>query len=259
MELSVIIADPAGNTTAFVTSPVEASRYSAVACELMSHEGLHIEQVGFISGPLTFEGARMDMMGGEFCGNATRSFALLLAIEQGISSSRFVRVNVSGASEPVSVYISPETSASYFELPGNYTFENFLYSDTAHPVVRLEGIDHIIVSNIAPDADYANSLIEKARQHYDSPAIGVLFYDKPSCYFTPVIYVKDTDSTVFENSCASGTAAIGLYNHRLSDIPSWEDGYNQPGGKLYVKGDQRNDGSYGVTVGGLVSFQSNPL
>ncbi|MBQ8670873.1 MAG: hypothetical protein IJ508_06510, partial [Oscillospiraceae bacterium] len=72
MEVELIPVDPAQNYTLFVTSPVEAALRPRVAAALMKRQDPPAEQVAFVTAfsPLP----RMEMMGGEFCGNASRSF-----------------------------------------------------------------------------------------------------------------------------------------------------------------------------------------
>ena len=82
MRIKVRVADPAGNITVFVTTPVEREKYPAIARQLLAREELKGEQVGFIE--KTDQGDfRMEMMGGEFCGNASRSFGYLLCQQAG--------------------------------------------------------------------------------------------------------------------------------------------------------------------------------
>ncbi|EGY26344.1 diaminopimelate epimerase-like protein [Desulfovibrio sp. A2] len=71
---------PGGNTTILVTDPVPVRLRAAVAAELMGEHHVHAEQVGFVS--LAGARPRIDMMGGEFCGNACRSLAALLALKR---------------------------------------------------------------------------------------------------------------------------------------------------------------------------------
>ncbi len=73
MRIRMLRADPAGNLTGFVLSPVAGEGRAALAARLMARDA-SLEQVAFVdeaslTGPL----ARMDMMGGEFCGNAARA------------------------------------------------------------------------------------------------------------------------------------------------------------------------------------------
>ena len=73
MELNVLRADPAGNITLFVLDPVPAGDRAGLAARLMA--GSDAEQVGFVCPPVMGGGCagRMEMAGGEFCGNATRA------------------------------------------------------------------------------------------------------------------------------------------------------------------------------------------
>ena len=79
MKLRVLRADPAGNITLFVLSRVEKKDYATVAKRLMEHTELAVEQVGFI------HDGRMDMEAGEFCGNASRAYGMLVAREKGVT------------------------------------------------------------------------------------------------------------------------------------------------------------------------------
>ena len=72
MELEIVRADPAGNITVFVLSPVEdRDERAAAVSALMADPALKAEQVGFVLQPLNVADPwRLEMMGGEFCGNA---------------------------------------------------------------------------------------------------------------------------------------------------------------------------------------------
>ena len=72
MKLNVLRADPAGNITLFVLDPIERERRAALAAELMRRlPDMKIDQVGFACPADADTDGRMEMMGGEFCGNAT--------------------------------------------------------------------------------------------------------------------------------------------------------------------------------------------
>ena len=79
MELKIRVANPAGNVTIFVMSPAKREDYPAISRELLCMEELHGEQVGFVE-KMQDGSFHMQMMGGEFCGNATRSFGYLLSM-----------------------------------------------------------------------------------------------------------------------------------------------------------------------------------
>ncbi len=84
MKLDIIVAYPAGNITIFVITPVSRILYQNVAEKLLSIERYHAEQVAFIMPSPEKKGSdgRIEMAGLEFCGNAARSFGLIIAKQQ---------------------------------------------------------------------------------------------------------------------------------------------------------------------------------
>lgn len=100
MMIRYIPADPAGNLTAIVLSPVAAQDRAKIAAEMMARCSEGFEQVGFADETsLTGDLPTLCMMGGEFCGNATRAFACYAAKVRGRGETRLA-VSVSGAREP---------------------------------------------------------------------------------------------------------------------------------------------------------------
>ena len=65
MELSFQLADPAGNITLLVTTPVPREDHPTLAAGLLSIPELHAEQVGFLVPPQGAGVIRLAMMGGE--------------------------------------------------------------------------------------------------------------------------------------------------------------------------------------------------
>ena len=118
MEVKLRVADPAGNITIFVTSPVERNLYAKVANELLAIKEFRGEQVGFIERHEDGS-SHMEMMGGEFCGNATRSFGYLLGKEQESKDAykKTVTVDVSGSSEKLDVEVDYEAGTSKTMMP----------------------------------------------------------------------------------------------------------------------------------------------
>lgn len=112
---------PGGNTTILVTDPVPAPLRAAVAAELMGEHHVHAEQVGFVT--LAGVCPRIDMMGGEFCGNACRALAALLALKRvlhagpgGLMSGAIASSGVSGTL-PVRVVHTPQGPDAAVHMP----------------------------------------------------------------------------------------------------------------------------------------------
>ena len=80
MKISFVKTSPAQNVTVLVTSPVPRDRQAETAAKLLAYDGVGGEQAGFLETP-TMPGAdaRLQMMGGEFCGNAAMSLGAYLA------------------------------------------------------------------------------------------------------------------------------------------------------------------------------------
>lgn len=138
---------PSGNPTILLRAEdVAPTLRASVAADVM--DPLHIggEQVGYVR----FTGTpRLDMMGGEFCLNATRAFAAVLA-EQGLleqsGGTHSGAVEVSGADGPVAVRVIERENA----LPLAEACLHFADLPRPEPcgeeiaLVRLPGIAHII-------------------------------------------------------------------------------------------------------------------
>ena len=97
MRIRYIPADPAGNLTGLVLTHVSQEMRPALAARLMAVCPEGFEQIAFIdedslTGPLP----RMEMMGGEFCGNASRAFGWYAAQRRGRGETALC-VSVSGA------------------------------------------------------------------------------------------------------------------------------------------------------------------
>ena len=101
---------PGGNTTIILTdSSLAPGELSAVSATLMHPLHLHAEQVGALhqNGPMP----HLQMMGGEFCVNATRSASLLLARAGKLHPADeclYGQITVSGMAAPVDVLVSKD-------------------------------------------------------------------------------------------------------------------------------------------------------
>ena len=116
MKLNVLRADPAGNITLFVLDPIERERRAALAAELMRRlPDMKIDQVGFACPADADTDGRMEMMGGEFCGNATRAYAMYVARQRGGLSE--VRLRVSGCDHVVTAAVDLARGAARAEMP----------------------------------------------------------------------------------------------------------------------------------------------
>lgn len=210
--------DPTGNITLIVETPVPRESQSRIAAELLRRDN-DAEQVGFLEAPEK-AGARrrLQMMGGEFCGNAAISAAAIIigCLEPDGGSARELALEVSGAPDVVPVKICAE-SDSYrgtvsMPLPESVCVYNFRCGDDTYtlPLVRFPGICHCIVSGGLSRETAQRCIADWCRQ-LDAEALGLMFCDEAAGSLEPLVYVASTDTAVWESSCASGTAAAAAY------------------------------------------------
>ena len=264
MQISFVKISPTQNITLFVTTPVSREMQPVVAERLLAPDGVGGEQVGFFEAP-TLPGAplRLQMMGGEFCGNATMALGAYTAWKANLpdgASSEYC-FEISGASEPVSCRIRRAGDAfeGTVDMPVcEDVTEAELETDrgVVHlPVVRLPGISHIV----APTSLAQLSLAEIERRirswngRIGAAALGVLRYDEAEAYMEPVVYVPCTDSVVWERGCGSGTAALGCYLARRSGH-SLTANVRQPGGVISVSAELNQCRVTRLTISGRVKI-----
>ncbi len=197
---------PSGNTTAIVEQPVSRQRQAAVARAIMQARP-QIEQVGYIEPAQDSRAAlRLQMMGGEFCGNAARAAAHFWASRHGFGQ---VRIEVSGAVSVLTVETTPTTAK--IVLPGDFFRRRQQVAEGC--VVDLQGIRHVLVADEAILRD-ATQVI--AKYSGDQPALGVVYIQRAGALIKnrPRIWVRATNTCVDETACGSGSiaAAIAAYD-----------------------------------------------
>lgn len=256
MDLKYCIADPAGNVTVMVTSPVDKKEYAVVSKILLDKiDGA--EQVGFISEPCFGGDIRLEMMGGEFCGNALRCVGIYHAKKQVDFEKGFVKVEISGCDRVVEVFVDLTFNTAEAELPLPVDTDiAMLWKTRIADAVIFDGIVHCVSyqdhSDIKP-AWLKESLRSLASQ-YRTSAVGLIQVDKKNLAVTPIVYVVSTDTMVYESSCASGSEAVAIC--LVDDEPDGVYTYNleEPGGILKVTAVKENGNVVLVKIGGMISL-----
>ena len=254
MKNEIIIADPAKNITVFVLNDVE-NRVEA-AKHLLCDPSLRAEQVGFVIPPKEpHEFWRLEMMGGEFCANASRSFALFVARKIGLSGNADVMIETSGMKNPLKVKVNVETGNAEIDITKPTAVTSLDFNGITVPVYIFDGITHIIAAGINAEKEIFFSLKTLLEKNMKSPqALGVMFYDKSKDLMIPAVYVYETETLIFESSCGSGSAALGLWkNEKLNDGEGFCS-VNQKGGIIEVKVTKSNGTVTSLSIGGTVSL-----
>ena len=235
MKLQFSKLDPTGNTTILVSTPVPRAGQPRIAEWLMAHENLCAEQVGFIEAP-TLPGARarLQMAGGEFCGNASMSLGALLTLRDGGAEAE-LPLEVSGANGIVPCRITRTGEATFtgtvgMPLPEEIT-EVTLPNGSRAPLIRFRGIAHMLVPEGAFSPAEAEEIIPGICASFGMDALGLLAIRSDPLYMRPLVYVRATDSAIWESGCGSGSAALGAYAAHHAQRDASLD-ISQPGGMI---------------------------
>lgn len=231
-QIGYSLMDPTGNYTVLITSDVPVNEQARTASVIMNKEPL-CEQVGFLSrkgdGDISLR-----MAGGEFCGNATMSAAIRFALDNALTCG-VVRIKVSGAEEILSVKVEKTDERSFacsVVMPKEESVDQIAIGERACPVVRFAGISHIIIEN-AFERSEAEKLAPELCATLGADALGLMFYSPDEMKLTPLVYVAGIGSLFWENSCASGSAAVGIFEAKRQNRKVTVR-LRQPGGVLTV-------------------------
>ena len=123
--------------------------------------------------------------------------------------------------------------------------------------VNFGGILHLILPDIEASAENFERVKSFVYANQNPPAMGAMFYDTQKKFLTPVVYVKDVDSTYFEGSCASGSAACAVAFGLAA--AAGEDGTHsftlpQPGGTVGATVEIKNGRPANVYIDGPVEI-----
>ncbi|GHT56397.1 diaminopimelate epimerase [Spirochaetia bacterium] len=259
----IVIADPAKNITIFVLDRFDGkSERAAAAKVLLADPSLGAEQVGFVVPPMDARKYwRLEMMGGEFCGNAARSFGLFVARETGFTGKVTVLIEISGMKEPLPVYVDTEAGRAEVEIPRPLAQGSLNFEGRILPVFVFDGITHVIAPGLKPDRKTffaIKDLIEKGdlriagKNSFD--AFGVMFYDVQKQFMCPAVYVAATDSLVFESSCGSGSAALAAWKTAELHDGEYHCDIAQSGGIIEIRVSKLGGEISSITIGGPVGL-----
>ena len=257
MKLRVVRADPAGNITLFVLDPVARAERPAVAAKLMARRELAAEQVGFACPAAEGFDGRMEMAGGEFCGNASRAYGMLRARELGLTGRVRLTLQVSGSERPVAVELDMEKGTARAAMPPPRVASHCTVDGVEGAMVDLGGIVHFVTRR-APDA----SVLERAEKIFRAPrdqggfagaeAYGVIFLHEGR--MIPLVRVPAAGTTVWEGSCGSGSLAAAAAESDGAADGVFERDYIQPSGVVRATVERRGGVIAAAYIGGAVTL-----
>jgi diaminopimelate epimerase/GNAT superfamily N-acetyltransferase len=206
----IAIAYPSGNTTAVVFDQLLSADRKVLNNAIMDtwknngNNQPEIEQCCFISqssDPRAI--ARVEMFGGEFCGNATRSAAWLITSGKDYKGL----IEVSGAARPLEFTVKNGDVSVEMPLPNDRTLFQLVPEGT---LVQLDGITQLVVADQDPRQLLTQLLRENKYSLASQPAVGVSSYNPSSSKAKFCVWVNEVDTIFDETACGSGTSAIGI-------------------------------------------------
>lgn len=211
----IAIASPCGNVTGIVYDKLlEADRKMLNQNIMDSWKKLQstdpeIEQCCFITKAINPNAlARVEMFGGEFCGNATRSAIWLITKGENYEGL----IEVSGVSRPLKFTVKDKLVDLEMPLP----IEGKLTEEVQEGVlVYLDGITHLVIDTqdiqSANPREVMESLLKENKYDCNSfPAFGVSCYSQKTGEAKFCVWVQAVDTIFDETACGSGTCSIGI-------------------------------------------------
>ena len=253
-EIRYVLLDPTGNLTCLVLDPVRKEEEAALTKGLLSL----CEQVAYLEPPDRPEAvARIRLMGGEFCGNAAMAAAAWLVRDrnaEGQETAMLLEVSGTGEPVPCTVRKTAEGWEGTVSMPGIPEIRKETFCEIPFTAVRMEGIIHLIREGEPFVPEEAEGLLRKIAAGLPDEAAGLLQWEAEKGYMTPLVYVRGSDSLVWEHGCGSGSAAIGAYEALKRGGGKQTTAVRQPGGTIRVTAENRDGTIISVSITGQVCF-----
>lgn len=193
---------PGGNATAIVEGQFPKETKILLAKAILAQDS-SLEQVGFwvpTQNPSAL--ARLEMMGGEFCGNALRALgALLHTLHQEHCS---FTLESSGLDELISTEVTNEHSSIRIPLSSFTLSQN---------VCHLPGISHILTDQKIEKHQALPLLQDFGLTQKQASGVIPYSYENGVYALFPFVWVRDTETLYEETACASGTIALAYFLH----------------------------------------------
>lgn len=273
MKLHFIKINPVGNMTIFILDQIPRKDHVYISKKLMDYSNVHAEQVGFIESSTKDKSLlRLQMMGGEFCGNAARSLAAYMAHNNYPQVKRLgklyeVSLEVSGIDKIIHCKVEKlkksNTYLSKIEMPLPISIKemDIHYEENSIKIIKVDfpGIIHFIVdTNKINNKDRFYDVIKETMKDQIYDAFGIMYYNYSDKFMEPLVYVKATDSLFWESSCASGTSALGCALS-FADKKSINEDVFQPGGSLRIIVNYDNENINSLYLNGDVKIVSEGI
>ena len=209
--INYAICKPGGNDTALVYGSDYTQEQKKCINDAIMKKHSNVEQVGFIDFNKKTE---LQMAGGEFCGNATRSAANLYL--EGKAGS--IKIIVNGK-DVINAGVDDNKNA-WCEIPLYHGADTITSNDDGIYFVKMNGMVSVVIQeNIAVSYLQQKSKLKEAGMNIikkynleDNEAVGVMFCEciEGTIKINPVVWVKSIDTLFYETACGSGTTAVAM-------------------------------------------------
>ncbi|MBG6181249.1 hypothetical protein [Arthrobacter sp. CAN_A1] len=263
-DVDFVKLSPTLNMTLLVRTVHPAEEYRDIATALMSAGHVHAEQVGFVqkaSSPGAH--ARLHMAAGEFCGNACMALAVLNASEQALGREGRTQIvlEASGAENVVRCEVERRDTDYYCRLDmplprGAESFAPAEFGNLPSTLVTYDDAVHVIVETDRIDGGTkarAERLAAQLARTNDAPLVAVMVYVPATGQLAPLIHIPALGSLIWESSCGSGTASVGVHLARTTRAIVSAN-VIQPGGSMWVGVTHERGQATDLQIAGIVSI-----
>ena len=208
LAVKYIICRPGGNDTALVFGMDYTPEEKKLINDAIMAKHSNVEQVGFID---LDQKPELQMAGGEFCGNATRSAANCYL--QGKEGEIQIIVNKTDVIN-AGVY---NDGKSWCEIPLYYGEDAITIKEPGIFIVKMNGMVSVVLKpEVAKKYLEDKSLLKQHGMDFikgyhleDNEAVGIMFceYENSMLKINPIVWVKAIDTLFYETACGSGTTA----------------------------------------------------
>lgn len=208
-EVEYTICIPGGNNTALVYGTNYTQKQKKIINDAIMKKHSDVEQVGFINLDRRPE---LQMAGGEFCGNATRSVASLYL--NNTPGNLQIIVNSKDIIN-AGVY---ENGKAWCEIPYYKGTDVITEKEQGIFIVKMNGMVCIIIQEdvagqyLEHKEDLKNigmNFINKYNLE-NNEAVGIMFCERKEelLQINPIVWVKEINTLFYETACGSGTIAV---------------------------------------------------
>jgi diaminopimelate epimerase len=210
LQVEYIKVIPGGNDTALVLKKNYSSKEKKAINDVILKKDTSIEQVGFVD---LAGKPELQMAGGEFCCNATRSAAFYYL--NGKPGKLKIIVNGKDVIN-AGVY---DNGYAWCEIPLYHGDDVIIEKEPGIYQVRMNGMVSVVIQPekarlYLEDKTKLKTIAMEFIDQYDlrsNEAVGIMFLERDQkIKLHPVVWVRDINTLYYETGCGSGTTATAM-------------------------------------------------